>query len=91
MHLAHAALNREDDALAVSRFEEALAILTAASDPQTRNVLLCHEGLAHAHLAGGRLRRARTHAQVALEGLSESLPVEHPELAALRAILDESD
>ncbi|MBL4688413.1 MAG: serine/threonine protein kinase [Nannocystaceae bacterium] len=87
VHLAHAALLQDDVSSAIEGFEIALRLYSAISEPQSRDVMLCHEGLAHAYQAANNSAAAKRHAALALAGLSESLPEDHPELVGLRAIL----
>lgn len=89
MHLAHAALARDDAAGAIKEFGRALEVLEELGDAKGHNALLCHEGLAHAHAYSGESELARSHAAIALEGLTPMLPEDHPELRALRTIIEE--
>ena len=88
LHLAHAALEGDDHARAIEGFTEALALYTEVGGPEARETLLCHEGLAHAHHAAGAHEPAKEHAGIALRGFSGKLPDDHPEMVALRAIID---
>ncbi|MEM6995573.1 MAG: serine/threonine-protein kinase [Myxococcota bacterium] len=88
VHLAHASLSAGDTNAAIEGFKESLALYQDLAEPGSRDILICHEALAHAYQAAGDLKAAKEQARIAYDGLSPSLPPEHPELQGLQAILD---